>query len=142
MRRLILGVLAAILISAPPVSAHPTPFSYLDVRLNQGYAAVDLVAHIIDVAHDLNIDPPEELLKPDVLAARRADISKLLSARFHLAADGRPLTAGPWSGPVAVPERQSVRISGRFDLAAPPGTIALDAMMFPYDPQHQTFVNF
>ena len=142
MKAFIFGIVAAVLLSALPVSAHPTPFSYLDVRVNQGYAEVDLVAHIIDIAHDLNIDPPEQLLTPEVLAARKADISNLLGARFHLRADGTQLTASPWSDPVAVPERQSIRISSRFALSAVPGTVALDALMFPYDPQHQTFVNF
>jgi len=142
MRALILGILAALLLPAVPASAHPTPFSYLDVRVNQGYAEVDLVAHIIDIAHDLNIDPPEQLLNPEVLAVRKTDISRLLSSRFHLRADGTPLTAGPWSDPLALPERQSVRISNRFVLVAAPGTVTLDALMFPYDPQHQTFINF
>jgi hypothetical protein len=35
MRALILGILAALLLPAVPASAHPTPFSYLDVRVNQ-----------------------------------------------------------------------------------------------------------
>src|SRR4051794_29162288 len=114
MRVLILGLVAALLLSAASASAHPTPFSYLDVRVNQGYAEVDLVAHIIDIGHDLNVDPPEQLLNPDVLAARKTDISRLLASRFHLRADDRLLMPGPWSDPTAVPERQSIRISSRF----------------------------
>jgi hydrogenase/urease accessory protein HupE len=141
MRALVLGVVITLLF-AVPASAHPTPFSYLDVRVNDGYAEVDLVAHIIDIAHDLNIDPPEELLKPTVLSARSGDISRLLAARFRLHADGTALIAGRWSSPEALPERQSVRISSRFPLQSAPGTIWLDAAMFPYDPQHQTFINF
>jgi hydrogenase/urease accessory protein HupE len=142
MRAVILGLVAALLLFAAPVSAHPTPFSYLDVRVNQGYVEVDLVAHIIDIAHDLSIDPPEELLKPEVLSARSGDISKLLAGRFRLRADGTALVAGSWSSAEALAERQSVRISSRFPLRSGPGTIALDAAMFPYDPQHQTFTNF
>jgi len=142
MRALLVAIVAALLLSASSASAHPTPFSYLDVRVNNGYAEVDLVAHIIDIAHDLNIDPPENLLKSDVLAARGADVAKLLAARFHLRADEVPLSAGPWSAPEALPERQSLRITGRFPLEKQPGTVTLDALMFPYDPQHQTFINF
>ena len=134
MRALILGILAALLLPALPASAHPTPFSYLDVRVNQGYAEVDLVAHIIDIAHDLNIDPPEQLLNPEVLAVRKTDISRLLASRFHLRADSTPLAAGPWSDPLALPERQSIRISSRFAIQAVPGTVTLDALMFPYRP--------
>lgn len=142
MRSVVLGVLAALLLSVLPASAHPTPFSYLDVRVNQGHVEVDLVAHIIDVAHDLNIDPPEQLLRADVLKTRSADISTLLASRFQLRADGTLLAAGPWSDPEALAERQSIRITSRFPLPAAPGSVTLDALMFPYDPMHQTFINF
>jgi len=141
MRTLVLGLLATLLLCASPASAHPTPFSYLDIRVAQGAAEVDLVAHIIDVAHDLHIDPPEQLLNAELLRARRGDIAALLGARVRLQADGTPLTAGDWSLPEAVIDRQSIRISTRFPLAARPGTIALDSLMFAYDPLHQTFVN-
>ena len=43
--------------------------------------------------------------------------------------------------PEALPERQSIKISSRFDLPGTPGMLRLDALMFPYDPMHQTFVN-
>lgn len=136
------AIVAALLLWAAPAAAHPTPFSYLDVKVNQGMASVDLVAHIIDIAHDLNIEPPEQLLKADVLTGRRDSITRLLSSRFSLAADGRGLEVTEWSAPEAVPDRQSVRISGRVALAVRPGTITLNARMFPYDPLHQTFINF
>jgi hydrogenase/urease accessory protein HupE len=38
-------------------------------------------------------------------------------------------------------ERQSLRITTRFALDDLPGTLLVDARMFPYDPAHQTFVN-
>ena len=141
MRILAACVFTALLLSALPASAHPTPFSYLDVRVNQGYAQVDLVAHIIDIAHDLNVDPPERLLQADTLKARGADISALLGGRFQVRADAAALSAGPWSEPEALTERQSIRITTRFPLAGAPGTVTLNALMFPYDPQHQTFIN-
>ncbi len=141
MRILVVAVVAALLLSARPAIAHPTPFSYLDVRVTEGTVEVDLVAHIIDIAHDLNIERPEELLEPARLGARADDVVRLLSGRFRLYADGVLLAAGPWSAPVAVPDRQSIRMAGRFDLGGVPATIGLHALMFPYDPQHQTFVN-
>lgn len=139
---LVLGIVAALLLSALPVSAHPTPFSYLDIRVNQGRVDVDLVAHMIDIAHDLNVDPPERLLQADELKVQGANIATMLAARFRLQADGVVLQAGPWSNPEALPERQSIKITGRFDLMRTPGLLRLDALMFPYDPMHQTFVNF
>lgn len=142
MRATVLGIVAALLLSALPASAHPTPFSYLDVRVSRDTAEVDLVAHIIDVAHDLNIDPPERLLEPEVLKQRAGDIAALLGGRFHLRADATNLTVGNWSTPEPLAERQSIRMTSRLALAATPGTIRLDALMFPYDPMHQTFINF
>ena len=133
------GLLIAL---ARPLFAHPTPFSFLDVKVQAGFAQVDLVAHIIDIAHDLAVDPPEQLLQPDVLRARAADIATLLASRFSLEADRALLAAGSWSAPEALAERQSLRITTRFALSGSPGTILLRARMFPYDPQHQTFVNF
>lgn len=142
MRASVFACIVALMLWAAPADAHPTPFSYLDIKVSQGTATVDLVAHIIDVAHDLNIDPPERLLKPDELSARREDVIRLLASRFRLQADGAGLVVTDWSAPEAVAERQSIRISGRATLAGRPGTLDLDARMFPYDPQHQTFINF
>ena len=140
MRTVVLG-LVALLLSCAPASAHPTPFSYLDVRVGPGAIEVDLVAHIIDVAHDLHLEPPEQLLESDVLRARHADIAALLGSRVRLIADGSQLEPGEWSVPEALRDRQSIRISARLPLATRPGTLALETQMFAYDPQHQTFVN-
>ena len=40
-----------------------------------------------------------------------------------------------------VPDRQSLKFSLRFALTAPVGTLVVKTIMFPYDPQHQTFLN-
>jgi hydrogenase/urease accessory protein HupE len=125
---------------APPASAHPVPFSYVDLRLQPTVIEGTLVAHIFDVAHDLSIEPPEKLLDPSLVASRAGAIIELLSPRMMLTADGRPLR-GEWSNVEVVADRQSVRLHVRYPLAAPAGTLSLAAVMFPYDPQHQTFLN-
>jgi hydrogenase/urease accessory protein HupE len=142
MRALPAALLAFVLLPAGTASAHPVPFSYIDVNVHAGAADVVVVAHMIDIAHDLNVDPPETLLQPEVLRQHSADVAGLLSGRFHLRADGRELSPGPWSAAEALVERQSIRITGRYPLDRIPGSVTLDALMFPYDPQHQTFVNF
>jgi hydrogenase/urease accessory protein HupE len=129
------------LISATRASAHPVPFSYLDVRIESGAINVTLVAHIFDLAHDLDITPPEELLKADLARARTASMTALLGPRIALAADGRPLTPAWSSTSEVLSERQSIRFQIRYELPAPPGNIQVTATMFPYDPNHQTFVN-
>src|SRR3954471_19383096 len=47
---------------ARPVAAHPVPFSYLDVQVQPSSVEVSLVAHIFDLAHDLQISPSDRLL--------------------------------------------------------------------------------
>ena len=113
MRALLFCVVVALLLSVRPAWAHPTPFTYLDIRVNRGHVEVDLVAHMIDVAHDLNVDPPERLLRADELKMYGANITAMLAARFRVQADGVLLKAGPWSGPEALPERQSIKMSDR-----------------------------
>ena len=127
----------------PPrqAAAHPVPFSYLDVRLDPGVIHVTLVAHIFDVAHDLNVTPPESLLKGDVVATAAGAMTAMLAPRFALTADGRPLTPHWSANPDILTDRQSLRFDVRYELPAPPGTVQITASMFPYDPNHQTFVN-
>ena len=140
MRRLFLAVLALLLV-ATSAAAHPTPFSYLDLRVTPSGVEVSLVAHIIDIAHDLGVDPPERLFDQAVLDQRAADIAALLGGRLQLSAGERLLRAQAWSAPEALVERQSLRITSRFELDQLPATLLVDARMFPYDPAHQTFVN-
>ena len=92
-------------------------------------------------AHDLNIDPAERLLDPAVAAQQSAAIAQLLAARLTVTADGAALTP-QWSaarGARRSPVAASSRV--RYALSGPPGTLTVTALMFPYDPQHQTFLN-
>jgi len=133
-------VAAGLLAIASPVSAHPVPFSYVDIQLQPSGLDVSLVVHIFDVAHDLNVTPPERLLEADVVSERAAAIRALLAPRLQLDADGRRLTAD-WSGPEILRERQSLRLRVHYPAPSAAGAVALNTVMFPYDPQHQTFVN-
>jgi hydrogenase/urease accessory protein HupE len=127
---------------ATSTAAHPAPFSYLDIRIGRDGLDVTLVAHIFDLGHDLGVDPPEHLLDPAVLTGQGAAIAALLQGRLQLTDGGRQLTAGSWSAPEALPERQSVRIRATYAIARPPAVITVRALLFPYDPVHQTFINF
>ena len=126
---------------AAPASAHPVPFTFIDLRVQPGAIDVTLVAHIYDVAHDLAIQPQERLLQPETLAARRDAVIELLRSRLVIEADGLALAPATWSAPIPLPERQSIELRGRFDLPQAPGRIDVTAAMFPYDPQHRTFLN-
>jgi hypothetical protein len=129
-----------IVAGAGPADAHPVPFSYLDLHVGRDAIDGTLVAHIFDVAHDLNVDPPERLLEPAVTRAEAPAVIALLSPRVALAANGQPLVPA-WSAVEALPERQSLRLTVRYGLPSPAGAVRVTAHCFPYDPNHQTFLN-
>lgn len=140
--RLILGALAAMCLTASvPAYAHPVPFSYVDVRLQPNALDVTLVVHVFDLAHDLGVQPPEALFAPGTLTARGDDVIALLRGRLNMLADGQAVHS-MWSSPEPVPDRQSVRLHARYELGRTPGRIDVATVMFPYDPQHRTFLNF
>ena len=84
-RRPFLAALAAVLALTAPLLAHPTPFSFVDIRLTGRTIDLTVVAHIFDVAHELGIDPPERLLDSSVAEPRQRDIVELVTSRIHLA---------------------------------------------------------
>jgi hypothetical protein len=117
------------------------PFSFIDARVESDRIDVTVVAHIFDLANDLKLQPPEKLLDSATLAAQATAMTRLLDERLRIAADGAPLAHEPWSAPEALTERQSVRFQARYNLPQPPGRIDVSTLMFPYDPQHKTFLN-
>lgn len=134
-------LLAAVwLVSGKPADAHPIPFSYLDLRIADDRIEASLVAHMIDLAHELGIEQPERLLIPDV-ARREADaISDILGPRLRVAIGDRLLTP-VWSEPEVLRDRQSLRLPFRYALDGVPGRLDVTAELFPYDTNHQTFLN-
>jgi hypothetical protein len=130
----------ASLVFALSASAHPVPFSYLDLRVRPDGVEAMLVTHVFDAAHDLNVSPPERLLDPVVASQQSAAFVALMNERLKLSVDDRVL-APQWSQVEPLPARQSVRLHARFRTEGPPGSVAVAAILFPYDPVHQTFLN-
>jgi hypothetical protein len=120
------------------VSAHPAPFSYLDIVFRNGGIEGTLVVHIIDVAHDLGITPVERLLENDVVAGERQRIGELLTPRILLRGDRR-LTP-QWQSLELLRDEQAVRLKYQIP-GEQPGALTIDTNLFPYDPLHQTFIN-
>jgi len=124
-----------------PVHAHPVPFSYIDVRVQTAAIELTIVAHTFDLANDLQIQPPERFLENDTLTVQGGAIAGLVRGRVKVAADGVALADPTWSAPEALPDRQSIRVRASYALARPAGRIDIITQMFPYDPQHKTFLN-
>ena len=74
-------------------------------------------------------------------APRAQRLAELIRERLEITVDGSRLDVADWSDPEPRPERQSVSLRARVVLEEEPGRIDVEAVMFPYDPQHQTFVN-
>ena len=136
---LLVSVLALSL--APRALAHPVPFSYLDIRIESGALELTLVAHMYDVAHELGLDPTQ-VLDPSVLLPQSDAVLALLRSRLRISVGGRELSEGSWSAAETLPDRQSIRWRARYATSATPGSVTVTAMLFPYDPTHQTFLNF
>src|SRR5688572_3080566 len=139
--RVILVVFAATLATATSAYAHPAPFSSVDVRMADAAVELTVVAHVFDVAHDLGLAQMERLLDPAGLSAHADAVTRLLDGRLRVTVDGTRVTGIAWTQPEPLADRQSVRIRGRFAVSKPPDVLSLWALLFPYDPAHQTFVN-
>jgi hydrogenase/urease accessory protein HupE len=75
------------------------------------------------------------------VAARGDALAALIGPRFQVALDGHPLTCRTAETPAAEPDQQSVRLRFACDADRSAGAVRVSAVLFPYDPKHQTFVN-
>jgi hydrogenase/urease accessory protein HupE len=123
-----------------PAAAHPVPFSYVDLHIDGASVSGSVVVHVFDAGHDLGVDRPERLLDADVLRSQTAPLEALLAKRLTVATDGRSLTP-QWTGAEPLVDRQSIRLRFRTASTSAPGILDVTAVLFPYDPQHQTFLN-
>jgi hydrogenase/urease accessory protein HupE len=98
------------------------------------------VAHIVDLAHDLNIDTPESLLDPKVAESKKSEIAELIKTRLSVMADGHQVELNVSSvGPNS--ERQALSCEFRLNTIVHPSALRIQCALFPYDPQHETFLN-
>ena len=130
----------ALLCVAPPAAAHPAPFSYLDVRIDERTLTGRLVVHTIDVAHELQLPAPGPLSDPTILRQHAPGLIALIQSRLRFRADGRALD---WSvtGLQPLPDQDSIEIAWTAPAYDTVGRLAIDTLLFPYDSNHQTFVN-
>jgi hypothetical protein len=136
-----IALLVAGLISASVgLFAHPAPFSYLDLHIGPNGLTGRLVLHNADIAHELAIDPPDRLTDAAFVSQRAAAIGELLVPRLQFFVDGRQIT---WTGERVQPvgSQDAVELTWHASVGHAPGKVTIAAHLFPYDPNHQTFVN-
>jgi len=138
MRRACLLAAVALMSWSAEVSAHPAPFSYLDIVFRGGAIEGSLTVHIIDVAHELGISPPEKLLDESLIERERQRIGEILEPRIMLRSDHRITVQ--WQSIQLMRDELALRLKYRIPNEHP-GALTIDTHLFPYDPIHQTFVN-
>jgi hydrogenase/urease accessory protein HupE len=136
--------LSLVLVLALPrlADAHPAPFSYVDLSLSTDRIDAFVTIHMIDLGHDLELEPLF-VFNLQMVDAARERIRALIASRLAVSAgpDGRSLQP-EWQGAEPLVERAALRIALRYPLRAPAGVVRVTgAALFPYDPNHQTFVN-
>jgi len=137
----IAAAVIALLLAAPlPASAHPVPFSYLDLRVSPGSVDGSLVLHVIDVAHELGIEPADRLLDLEFAKSHDAAIEALLAGRLAVTSRERLLHLR-WTVSDVLPDRQSIRLRAVAATGGPASQLSVAGVLFPYDANHKTFVN-
>ena len=126
--------------SAARLAAHPAPFSYLDVHITPQGLTGRLALHDLDVAHDLKLDTPAQLTDPALLVRHAAAITELITPRVTFFVDGRSV---PWTVTAVKPvmDQDAVELTWQASSSATIGQLTVAAQVFPYDANHQTFVN-
>lgn len=138
-RRAIVVTLVAWAMGAAALAAHPAPFSYLDLHLNESGVEGSLILHDLDVAHDVGVDPPERLRDLALASQYRDILTRLMDTRLILRVNGERVPL-EWTHFETLPDRQSLQLKFRA-AGGHAARVGVVAVLFPYDPIHQTFVN-
>jgi hydrogenase/urease accessory protein HupE len=137
MRLRFLAAMAMLVLLSGEVSAHPAPFSYLDVVFRDGGIRGTLVIHVIDAAHELGVEPAV-LMNSEVVRQRSQQLGEILRPRILLRSSHR--LEPEWLSTELLAEDQAIKLTYQI-VDEQPGAIAVDTNLFPYDPNHQTFIN-
>lgn len=139
-RTLAVAFSIAALLEPATATAHETPYSFVDLRLRPDGIEGTLTAHVDDIAHDLGIPDPKALLDATRAAQLGDSLAALFAPRLELRAD-RHTVFPRWGMPRVDRERQGLTVPFRVRWVGMPGTLDLQARLFPYDPQHETYLN-
>ena len=107
MRTRVLGAVALVVVLCSRVSAHPAPFSYLDIVFRDGGIRGTLVVHVIDIAHELGVQPAD-LLNRETVRQRSHDIGEILRPRLLLRSSHR--LQPDWLNTDLMAEDQAIKV--------------------------------
>ena len=126
-----------VLFMAAPASAHPVPFSYLDIEVHDQWIEGRIRVHLVDLAPVLGVADPHELLDGHVQVARQEEVERYLASRIKFT--GGRLARAEWGDIAVVDENEAYELTFRIP-GRPEGALTLDTNLFPADPNHQSFV--
>ena len=124
---------------AASASAHPAPYSYIDLRLDGARLHGAVVVHAFDVAAELGEASPDEAIDGARAEVNGRRLGAILARRITLAADGAPVSLR-WTTVTPLADRESLQLSFDTDVGRV-SDVTLSTVPFPYDAQHQVFVN-
>ena len=136
----IASLLAVAALPARTAYAHAQPYSFLDLRLAPYRLEGNLTAHVFDLAHEIGLGVPNTLLDSATAARHAGELIARLGPRLRLAADGTPLELR-WTDVETAREKHGLRFHFWATTGEMPGRLEIQAQLFPYDPQHETYLN-
>src|SRR5689334_20419377 len=108
MRVRFLAAAALLILLSGRLSAHPAPFSYLDIVFEDGRIRGTLVVHVIDAAHELGMQPAE-LMHPEVVQQQARRIGEVLRPRLQLRSNHR--LSPVWTQTELLPDDQAIKLT-------------------------------
>lgn len=123
-----------------PVSAHDEPTSFIDIRMNSAEITVELTASVTDLAHDLRDIEPRMLLDENILSEREPELRKLMASRLKISGDEELMDLSLRSITPVLEKRDLHMVFSR-EWKVAPANLRVEALLFPYDPGHRTFLN-
>ena len=128
------------LLWAAPVFAHGAAYSFLEIRLTPDALRGEVGVLVSDVGHELAWSRADSLVDSTRAAVAGPQIAAILAPRLHLSADGKTL---PIRFGEALADPLGVGLTLPFSAALErrPGTLEVEARLFPYDAKHQTYLN-
>src|SRR6476660_6872896 len=134
-----LSAVLGLLLVPIAVSAHPAPFSYVDLQVTRDGIDAAVVMHAFDIAHDLGLSSEDRVFDADFVQNNGAKLTAMVMSRFSLTVKGTEMTPTPVDVSV-VPDRRGARVRLHYT-ASNPAVLQIHCSLFPYDPSHQTFLN-
>jgi hypothetical protein len=123
-----------------PAAAHDEPTSFVDIRMSSVEIKIEITASVTDLAHDLRDVEPEMLLDVKTITERQSELRELMLSRLKLGDDDGQMDL-PLRSITPVLENRDLKMVFSREWQAAPANLHVEAVLFPYDPRHRTFVN-